>query len=144
MDQYIDNDLYERSNNDIIVDLGARFKNYRMALRLTQKEVSRQSGVSVMTIVRFERGECTAMRLDNFVALMRAIQKLDGISGRMAEKSIPPHYAPCAEKYLHTMTYSRNAGHYTSNIKTLNSFSEGPSSTIWQALRMTTTRTSLS
>ena len=39
MDQYIDNDLYERSNNDIIVDLGARFKNYRMALRLTQKEV---------------------------------------------------------------------------------------------------------
>ena len=36
MDQYIDNELYERSNNDIIVDLGARFKNYRMALRLTQ------------------------------------------------------------------------------------------------------------
>lgn len=85
MDQYIDNDLYERSNNDIIVDLGARFKNYRMALRLTQKEVSRQSGVSVMTIVRFERGECTAMRLDNFVALMRAIQKLDGISGMIPE-----------------------------------------------------------
>lgn len=85
MDQYIDNDLYERSNNDIIVDLGARFKNYRIALRLTQKEVSRQSGVSVMTIVRFERGECTAMRLDNFVALMRAIQKLDGISGMIPE-----------------------------------------------------------
>lgn len=79
MDKYTENDLYERSNNDIITTLGTRFKNYRLALRLTQKEVSIQSGVSVMTIVRFERGECTAMRLDNFVALMRAIQRLDWV-----------------------------------------------------------------
>lgn len=73
-------DIYEKSNNDIVVLLGQRFRDYRIALRLTQKEVSDQTGVSVMTIVRFERGEGSAIRLDNFVALMRAIQKLEGIA----------------------------------------------------------------
>lgn len=73
-------DIYEKSNNDIVVQLGQRFRDYRIALRLTQKEVSDQAGVSVMTIVRFERGEGSAIRLDNFIALMRAIQKLEGIA----------------------------------------------------------------
>ena len=73
-------DLYEKSNNDIFVQLGSRFRDYRVALRLTQKQISEQSGVSVMTIVRFERGEGSSIRLDNFIALMRAIQQLEGIS----------------------------------------------------------------
>lgn len=80
MNECFDTELYERSNNDIIVSLGARFRDYRMALRLTQKEISEQSGVSVMTIVRFERGESASIRLDNFVALMRSIQKLEWIA----------------------------------------------------------------
>lgn len=80
MNNFLLTDLYEKSNNDIVVQLGQRFRDYRIALRLTQKEVSEQTGVSVMTIVRFERGEGSAIRLDNFVALMRAIQKLEGIA----------------------------------------------------------------
>ena len=71
-------DLYSRSNNDIVVDLGRRFRDYRIALRLTQKEVAFQSGVSVMSIVRFEKGD--GIRLDNLVALMRAIEKLEDIA----------------------------------------------------------------
>ena len=50
-------DLYERSDNSIASELGARFRSYRTALRLTQKEVAQQSGVNVMTVVRFEKGE---------------------------------------------------------------------------------------
>lgn len=71
-------DLYSRSNYDIVVDLGRRFRDFRIALRLTQKEVSFQSGVSVMTIVRFENGG--GIRLDNLVALMRAIERLEDIA----------------------------------------------------------------
>lgn len=73
-------DLYEKSNNDIMIDLGKRFRDYRIALRMTQKEIACQSGVSVMTIVRFERGEGASIRLDNFISLMRSIQLLEGIS----------------------------------------------------------------
>lgn len=53
----LDTDLYERSDNSIASELGARFRSYRTALRLTQKEVAQQSGVNVMTVVRFEKGE---------------------------------------------------------------------------------------
>ncbi|MCQ2148218.1 MAG: helix-turn-helix domain-containing protein [Bacteroidales bacterium] len=80
MNSLYSTDLYERSNNDIIVDLGRRFKDYRIALRLTQKDVAKQSGVSIMTIVRFEKGEAYSIRLDNLVALLRAIQRLENIS----------------------------------------------------------------
>ncbi len=73
-------DLYEKSNNDIVVELGRRFRDYRIALRMTQQQIASQSGVSVMTIVRFEKGEGSSIRLDNFVALMRAIQKLEGVA----------------------------------------------------------------
>ena len=73
-------DIYEKSNNDIVVDLGRRFKSLRIALRLSQKDISVQSGVSVMTIVRFESGKGSSIRLDNLVALMRAVQKLEAVA----------------------------------------------------------------
>lgn len=73
-------DIYEKSNNDIAVELGRRFKSYRVALRMTQKEVSEQSGVSAITIARFERGEAHSLGMDNFIALMRAVQKLEDIA----------------------------------------------------------------
>lgn len=85
MNEYTETDLYENSDNDIVANFGKRFRDYRTALRLTQREVSEQSGVSVMTIVRFERGENTSIRLDNFVALMRAIRRLDLIADVIPE-----------------------------------------------------------
>ena len=73
-------ELYGLSNSDISVDLGRRFKNYRIALNLTQKEISKQSGVSVMTLVRFESGEFGSISLNKFIALMRALQLLENIA----------------------------------------------------------------
>lgn len=85
MKTYENIELYAKSNNAIIAELGSRFKEYRIALRLTQKEISEQSGVSVMTIVRFEKGEGSSIRLDNLIALLRAIEKLEGISDIVPE-----------------------------------------------------------
>jgi len=77
--------IYEKSNYIIASEIGERFKSYRVALRLTQKELSAQSGVSVMTIVRFERGECGSIKLDNFIALMRAVQRLEYLEDLIPE-----------------------------------------------------------
>ena len=73
-------DIYEYSNGELAAQLGERFRNYRSALGLSQKEVALNSGVSVMTIVRFEWGQGNAIRLDNLIALLRAIQRLDDIT----------------------------------------------------------------
>lgn len=72
-------ELYGFSNSDIAADLGRRFRDYRIALHLTQKDVADQSGVSVMTIVRFENGECGTIGLNKFIALMRAVELLEKI-----------------------------------------------------------------
>jgi len=77
--------VYEKSNYQIAAEIGERFKSYRLALRMTQKELSAQSGVSIMTIVRFERGEYGSIKLDNFIALTRAIQRLDDINDIIPE-----------------------------------------------------------
>lgn len=81
MIQFDDIDIYEKSNNNIAVDLGRRYRQYRIALGLTQKDVASHAGMSVMTIVRFEKGEVTSIGLDKFIALMRAVQILDNING---------------------------------------------------------------
>ena len=78
-------DIYEYSNGELASRLGERFKEYRHALGLSQKQLSLQSGISIMTIVRFERGESHSIRLDNLIALMRAIQRLQDIEEMIPE-----------------------------------------------------------
>ena len=57
-------DTYEYSNGELAALLGERFRKYRNSLGLSQKDVALQSGVSVMTIVRFEKGQGNSIRLD--------------------------------------------------------------------------------
>ena len=78
-------DIYEFSNGELSAGLGERFRKCRTRLGLTQKEVALQSGVSIMTIVRFERGEAGSIRLDNFIALLRAVQRLNDLSSILPE-----------------------------------------------------------
>ena len=78
-------EIYAKSNNGHIAELGRRFRDYRVALRLTQKDVSERSGVSVMTIVRFENGSGGAIRLDKLVALLRAVQLLEEVEDLVPE-----------------------------------------------------------
>ena len=73
-------ELYGRSNNDIIVELGRRFRAYRIALRMTQKDIAVGGGGAGGAIVRFENGNGCSIRIDNFVALMRSIQRLESIA----------------------------------------------------------------
>ena len=73
-------DTYEYSNGELAAQLGERFRNYRNSLGLSQKDVAVNSGVSVMTIVRFETGHGNSIRLDNLIALLRAIQRLEDIT----------------------------------------------------------------
>ena len=72
-------DTYEYSNGELAALLGERFRIYRNTLGLSQKDVALSSGVSVMTVVRFEKGQSNYIRLDNLIALFRAIQRLDDI-----------------------------------------------------------------
>lgn len=75
----------------IIQALGKRFREYRIAARMTQKEVAEQSGISMLTIRRFEQGHSYDIKLGNLIALLKAIDFADGISDILPEIPISPY-----------------------------------------------------
>ena len=68
------------SDAEILQMLGLRFKQYRVALGLTQAELSAKAGVSVMTIHKFETGTARNVTATTLISLMRytgLIENLD-------------------------------------------------------------------
>ena len=95
--------MYLCSQNKVIMDikatptvqiiqaLGKRFKEYRIAARMTQKEVAEQSGASLLTIRRFEQGYSYDIKLGNLIALLKAIDFADGIADILPEFPVSPY-----------------------------------------------------
>lgn len=69
------------TNSEILTLLAARMRDYRLAARMSQKELAEQSGVSLATICHFEQGVSRNLTLANFISLLRAL----GQEQRMAE-----------------------------------------------------------
>lgn len=73
------------ANPEIIVELGRRFKEYRLTYRLTQKEAAEKAGVSLITLRQFENGKAYNINMGNFLALMRVVECLEQIDDLMPE-----------------------------------------------------------
>lgn len=84
---YIDN-IYGKTNPELIIELGIRFKNYRLTCRMTQKEVAEHAGVSLFTIKAFENGRALNITMGSFLAMLRAINYLEEIEKLLPE--LPP------------------------------------------------------
>lgn len=78
-------DLKSYTDAEIIQALGVRFKEYRISRRLTQKDVSVQTGISILTIRKFENGQAYNIQMSNFIALMRMLDRLDEIEMLLPE-----------------------------------------------------------
>ena len=61
------------TNSDMLTLLALRVKEYRLAARMSQKELAEQSGVSQTTISHFEQGVSRNLTLANFISLLRAL-----------------------------------------------------------------------
>lgn len=66
-------DAQNQSPARIILFLGQRFKATRIALQITQQEVSDKTGISMSTIRRFENGLTFNLTLAHFIAMLQAI-----------------------------------------------------------------------
>lgn len=69
------------TNYDILLTLAKRLKEYRLAARMSQREMAEASGVSYTTICHFEQGKNPNLTLGNFIALLRCV----GMERRMCE-----------------------------------------------------------
>ena len=76
------------SDTEILQMLGMRLKQYRVALGLTQAELSAKAGVSVMTIHKFETGTARNITATTLISLLRytgLIENLDSLIPEIPE-----------------------------------------------------------
>lgn len=88
------------TNNDILLLLAKRLKDYRLAARMSQKELAEQSGVSQTTISHFEQGVNRNLTLNNFISLLRVLGLEQRIGDVMPELLMPPMALRKIEKLI--------------------------------------------
>lgn len=71
--------------------LGKRFKDYRLRANLTQKEVAEVTGLSVLTIHRFENGSSNNISLSTFLLLLKAVGSINDLNELMPEQPESPY-----------------------------------------------------
>lgn len=79
------NNITGMSNSEIIMELGRRFKEYRLSYQLTQKEVAEKAGISLITVRQFENGKAYNITMGNFLALLRVLDCLEQVNGLLPE-----------------------------------------------------------
>lgn len=84
-------DIKSMPTVQIIQALGKRFREYRIAAQMTQKEVAEQSGVSLLTIRRFEQGYSYDIKFGNLIAILKAIDFADGIADILPAFPVSPY-----------------------------------------------------
>ena len=96
---YIDN-LSFTTNQDIIVLLCQRLKEYRLAARISQREMAEKSGVSLTTISHLEQGLNRNITLNNFISILRVLGLEQRLSDLLPELPVPPMALKQMNKYI--------------------------------------------
>lgn len=79
------------SDIEIIRMLGERFRKYRIALGLTQAELSQKSGVSKMTIHKFESGTAGNISMQTLISLLRYTGLIENVDSLIPDIPESPY-----------------------------------------------------
>ena len=81
-------DIYARTNDAIMRQIGSKLKELRIDKNMKQVELADASGVSVFTISSVENGNTTSLL--TIVQLLRALEHLDYLDSFFQEKAVSP------------------------------------------------------
>lgn len=76
------------NNQTILIELGRRIQDTRIAAALTQKELAERAGISHSTLVRLESGE--SVRFEHVLNTLRALALLANVDLLIPEQGIMP------------------------------------------------------
>lgn len=96
---YMD-DLSYTTNRNFIDLLCQRLKEYRLAARISQKEMAEKSGVSLTTISHLEQGMNRNITLNNFISLLRVLGMEQRLFDLLPELPVPPIALKQMNKYI--------------------------------------------
>ena len=88
------------TNQEFITLLSQRLKEYRLAARISQKEMAERSGVSLTTISHLEQGVNRNITLNNFISLLRVVGMEQRLNDLLPELPMPPMALKQINKYI--------------------------------------------
>ena len=91
---------------DIIRNLGLRFRDYRMRLRITRKEVSVAARVGMTTLYKFESGNMTDISFGTVIRLLRAIGMVENWDALLPELPESPYMYYDNDKKIQRVRHS--------------------------------------
>lgn len=81
--------IHGNESNDVIInEIGTRIKERRIALGVTQKELSVESGVSLRMINNVENG--SNVSLDNLISILRVLRVAENLDLLIDESRVNP------------------------------------------------------
>ncbi len=84
-------DYSEYSSPELVRMLGSRFREYRLRANMTQKDVAEMSGLSILTIHRFENGSAGNISLGTFLLLLKSVGCINDLDALMPEQPESPY-----------------------------------------------------
>lgn len=94
------------STPDVIRNLGLRFRDYRMRLRMTRKEVAERASIGMTTLYKFESGSMTDMSFGTLMRLLRVIGLGDNWNDLLPELPESPYLYDGDEKKAQRVRHS--------------------------------------
>ena len=91
---------------DIIRNLGLRFRDYRMRLMMTRKEVSVAARVGMTTLYKFESGNMTDISFGTVIRLLRAIGMVENWDALLPELPELPYMYYDNDKKIQRVRHS--------------------------------------
>ena len=76
---------------DVVRNLGMRFRDYRMRMQMTRKEISEATAIGMTTLYKFESGNMTDISFDTLLRLLRAIGLYENWNALLPELPESPY-----------------------------------------------------
>lgn len=80
--------LGNESNQVILKEMGKRLQQRRIALSMTQKELSERTSLSVRTITNIENGKNVSF--DHWISILKELKNIDSIDRFIPEIKVDP------------------------------------------------------
>lgn len=95
---------------EVIRNLGLRFRDYRLRLRMTRKEVSEVASIGMTTLYRFESGNMTDISFTTLLRLLKAIGLGENWDALLPELPESPYMYDDNEKKVQRVRKSKKSG----------------------------------
>lgn len=95
------------STPDIIRNLGMRFRDYRMRIRMTRKEVSEAADIGMTTLYKFESGNMTDISFRTLMRLLKVVGVRQNWEALLPELPDSPYLYNDNDKKMQRVRHSR-------------------------------------